>query len=121
MWRLSSGARAARGLESLLQGRSVRRIRQLEKALRWTKASFGATMMVCAVAFVTYQSIQTKKTLAAKEREKENSDRAGDRERAVEKGDFWRPVPFARAAVLDSLDSLDSPRSARIRCASDRP
>ncbi|HEV8542607.1 MAG TPA: WD40 repeat domain-containing serine/threonine protein kinase, partial [Verrucomicrobiae bacterium] len=93
-------------LEFLLQGRSVKRIRQLEKALRWTKTSFGATMAVCAIAFVVFQSIQTKRTLAAKERERKIITALARGNERVEKGDFLAALtPFARAALMDSTPS----------------
>jgi WD40 repeat protein/serine/threonine protein kinase len=92
-------------LEMLLQGKSVRRLRQLEKGLRLTKIALAVTLVAGFAAFFIFAQIKSARAKAEKERVKKiTADLTAGSEK-LKTGDYLSAVfHYSRAAVLDSTD-----------------
>lgn len=95
-------------LEFLLQGKSVRRLRQLEKALRWTKASLLTTILVFGALFLIYQSFEARWTAEAREEEGRIATALAHGNDRVRNGDYLGALSyFAQGAALNKRPSAD--------------
>jgi len=102
-------------LELLLQGKSVRRLRQLEKGLRFTKIAFGISLVCGLAAFLIYVQVKSTREKLEKERVQGVTAALTSGSEKLKSGDYLGAgYQFARAALLDPLDA----KSHSLRIAS---
>jgi WD40 repeat protein len=102
-------------LELLIQGRSIRRVRQLEKTLRLTKAWFATTCALVVAGYFLLKSNEAKRTAEASILEGRIATAIAEGNHSVAQGDYLGSVhSFAQAALLDKKH----PREQRLRLGS---
>jgi WD40 repeat protein/serine/threonine protein kinase len=93
-------------LEFLDQGRSIRRVRQLEQALRWTRASLLSTLLVCSAVFLGLHALQAKRAAADLILERKIATALVQGNEKVRSGDYLAALSyFAQGAVWDSVNN----------------
>ncbi len=106
--RHSSALAVRNELEFLLQGRSVRRVRQLEKALRWTKAWLVTACALLVSGYVFLQSREAKRTAANQILERRIATAIALGNERFNEGDHLAAFSdFAQAALLDHRNSKE--------------
>ena len=89
-------------LESLDQGRSIMRVRQLERALRWTRASLLSALLAGGAIFFAFQAVQAKRSAASLVRERQIATVLAQGNEEVKRGDIPSALTyFAQAALWD--------------------
>jgi WD40 repeat protein len=95
-------------LESLEQGRSIRRVRQLEKALRWTRASLLTVILVLATLFSIFFGMQARRAAEAVILERKITTVLAQGNEKVRTGDYLAALGhFVRGARLDKANKDD--------------
>jgi WD40 repeat protein len=89
-------------LEFLLKGKSVRKLRQLEKALRATKITFVICVLAGLAAFLIYAQFKAARAKAEKEKAQKVTAALISGSEKLKAGDYLGAgYQFSRAAVLD--------------------
>jgi WD40 repeat protein len=102
-------------LEFLLQGRSVHRLRQLEKALRWTKAWLATACAILITGYFFLQSREAKRSAASQILERRIATAVALGTERIKEGDYLAALSdFGQAALLDSRN----PKEHRLRVGS---
>ncbi len=102
-------------LDLLQAGRSIKRLRQLERRLRFVKMAFATSILLGVAAFVTYYQIKSRREQAERERLRQASYLLAEGTSEMRKGYLSHALPyFLRAAEYDPADS----RSHQLRIGS---
>ncbi|MGN6386077.1 MAG: protein kinase domain-containing protein [Verrucomicrobiota bacterium] len=105
MERHASAEALKQELEFLLKGKSVRKLRQLEKALRATKITFVISVLVGLAAFLVYAQFKAARAKAEKEKAQRVTAALISGSEKLKAGDYLGAgYQFSRAAVLDGTD-----------------
>jgi WD40 repeat protein len=95
-------------LEFLLQGRSVHRVRQLEKALRWTKAWLATACAILVTGYFFLQSREAKRSAASQILERRIATAIALGNERLKEEDYLAALSdFGQAALLDSRNSKE--------------
>jgi hypothetical protein len=95
-------------LELLFQGRSIRRVRQLEHAVRWLRASLATICISVVAGFFLLKSQQARREAASQILERRIGSALAQGNERVRTGDYLAALNcFAQAALLDSADSAE--------------
>lgn len=102
-------------LELLHAGRSIKRLRHLERRFRTLRIVFAVTAILAIVSFVIYLRVEAKRDEAARERQRQAGSLLAQGTFEMRNGFLSRALPyFVRAAELDPRDM----RSHQLRVGS---
>lgn len=92
-------------LELLHAGKSIKRLRQVERRLRVVRLAFAASIAIVIAAFLVYQRINAKRQEAARERQRQAGSLLAQGTIEMRNGYLARALPFfLQAAELDPQD-----------------
>ena len=103
--RYSSAKDLRHELELLQAGRSIKRLRQVERRLRFVKIAFAASVVLGVAAFVAYYQIKSRREQAERERQRQAGYLLAEGTSQMRKGYLAHALPyFLRAAEYDPAD-----------------
>jgi WD40 repeat protein len=102
-------------LELLQAGRSIKRLRQVERRLRFVKMAFATSALFAIAAFAIYYQVKSSREQAERERQRQAGYLLAEGTSQMRKGYLTHALPyFIRAAEYDPSDL----RSHRLRIGS---
>jgi WD40 repeat protein len=113
--RYSSAHDLRRELDLLQAGKSIKRLRHLERRLRFVKIAFAASVAIGLTAFLIYYQIKSRREEAERERQRLAGYLLAEGTSEMRKGYLGHALPyFIRAAEYDPSDT----RSHQLRIGS---
>lgn len=103
--RYQSARELRKELDLLHAGKSIKRLRHVERRYRFFRLAFTLSILAALVGFLTYQRIQTRRQEAARERQRQAGSLLAEGTIEMRNGYLSHALPFfVRAAELDATD-----------------